>query len=555
MMRDFFKTYDRNPHFTGRAEVLNDVNIALKANKPVALVGPDGNGKSQIAEEYARLHVVDYDFIFWVRANDQTTLAIDYAEMSKLQNMSYDEEGSLIEAIENVQRWFVQNSRWLLIFDGATSLQSLEEFLPRSETGKVIITSSDAILENVATTIAVEPLKRSESIQFLQKRTGIEDGTSSDALAEVLGDLPMALEMAGAYISSTGITISEYLKIYQKNLHKGLNQISSHCPDSIATIWDISYQQVQALSQEGADLLNLSAFLSPDDLPIDILVEASTLQFQSLDDAVKVLNQRGLIKIGEESLSVHPLIQAATFIHLNKESRATWVESTLMALSGAFSAYLENISTWPKCARMLPHAFVLSEHAQNMEIEPMETSTLLSQVGLYLHRRGYFTGAKVALERLLAIDEKIFGPNHQEVATDLNNLGGVLRAMGDLIGARENFKRSLKIEESAKEPDHIKIAVRANNLGTVLRALGDLDEAMEAFQRALVIDEASYGPNHFKTAIRINNLGEVLQEMGDVDNARDHYQRALLIFQEFLGFGHKYTQRAQENLDSLSQGR
>ena len=41
--------------------------------------------------------------------------------------------------------------------------------------------------------------------------------------------------------------------------------------------------------------------------------------------------------------------------------------------------------------------------------------------------------------------------------------------------------------------------------------------------------------------------------MGEIEGAKESYQRAFRIFQQFLGPSHHYTQRARENLDSLSQ--
>lgn len=40
--------------------------------------------------------------------------------------------------------------------------------------------------------------------------------------------------------------------------------------------------------------------------------------------------------------------------------------------------------------------------------------------------QGNFAGAEPLLRRSLAIDEKVYGPDHLEVAADLNNCAGVL---------------------------------------------------------------------------------------------------------------------------------
>jgi len=554
-MIDFFLAHHRNPHFTGRKSTLKGLQDDLEEGGPVVLLGPDGMGKSAIAEEHGRIHVTEYDFRLWVRANDGIILASDYAAIAESLGIPHEEDSDLQDLAGSVRTWLEENGRWLLVFDDVPSPEVLEGYLPRAGSGggDVIITSKGRGWEGDFAKIEVGPLDPSEAAAFLLSRTDQEDLAASEKLAEALVGFPLALELAGAYIRWTGISLSRYLDLYKKRLGEVSGRTAPGCPEALAAVVEISMEQVRAVSMEGVDLLNLSAFLAPEDLPVDLLVKTSALLPESVEMGLLALDRRGLVRKDEGSLSVHPLIQSLAFSRLDDDERKTWTDETVRAVGGAFSSYLEDLSTWPECARLLPHALASSEKVEDLGIGSEPASLLLNQVGLYLHRRGDLAGARAVLERLLVVDERFFGPGHSEVATDLNNLGSVLRVLGDLVAAKEIFERSLAIEEAQETPDRLKIAIRANNLGTVLRSLGDLDGALAAFERALAIDRDAYGPNHFKTAIRLNNLGEVLQEMGDIDGAKDSYQRAFRVFEQFLGPGHHYTQRARENLDSLSQ--
>lgn len=553
-MIDIFLKGRRNPHFTGRNSVLKSLEDTLDEGVPVVLTGPDGMGKSAIAEEHGRVHVTDYDFRFWVRARDATVLASDYAAIARFLGIPHQEDSDLGDLAESVRAWLEENDRWLVVFDDAPSPEALEKYLPLPKSrGDVIITSKSSGWEGVFAEIKVGPLETAEAAAFLQGRTGQEDQAASEELAELLEDGPLALELAGAYIKWTGISLSKYLAAYKKRSTDISGRNPPDFSETLAAVVAITTEQVGAVSQEGIDLLSLSAFLDPEDLPVDLLVKAAALLPESVDPGLLALDRRGLVRRDEDTLSVHPLIQALAYDRLDDEKRKTWAEETTRAIGGAFSSHLEDLSTWPECDRLLPHALASTKKVEELGIGSEPASLLLNQVGLYLHRRGDLSGARDVLDRLIVLDERLFGPSHPEVATDLNNLGSVLRVLGDLAGAKRCFERALAIEEAQDAPDRLKIAIRANNLGTVLRSLGDLEGALDQFERALAIDMDAYGPNHLKTAIRLNNLGDVLLEMGDLDGARESYQRAYRIFQQFLGPGHHYTQRAQENLASLSQ--
>ena len=85
-----------------------------------------------------------------------------------------------------------------------------------------------------------------------------------------------------------------------------------------------------------------------------------------------------------------------------------------------------------------------------------------------LQAQGDLAGARAAVERALAIDEKSFGPDHPSVALDVNNLGNVLQAEEDLAGARAAYERALRILEKSLPADHPNIATAREKLRIVV---------------------------------------------------------------------------------------
>ncbi|MDF0590042.1 tetratricopeptide repeat protein [Candidatus Methanocrinis natronophilus] len=557
-MKDFFLQQSRNPDFTGREPLLMGLKSALDGGGTAVLLGADGMGKSATAAEYARVNAGEYDFIFWMRSWNDTVLALDFASLAAPLGIPHQEDTDLLDLGDAVRAWMEVNSRWLLIFDDAPSPSALEVHLPQAGSGGggVIITSSSrkSWMGGEAASFEIGPLEPSQAVAFLFRRTGQEDPAASMRLAKLLEGFPLALEVAAGYIRWTGISLSRYVDLYERRLSEISGKTAPSIPITLAAVLYISMEQVRAVSVEGSEILSLSAFLAPEDLPFELLVGAGSLLTGSVDLGLVALERRGLLRRDGASPSVHPLIQAFAFGALDFEGRKAWAEETVRAVGGAFSPLLEDLSRWPDCGRLLPHALASTGKLEDLGSGSEEASLLLNQAGLYLQRRGDLMGARSVLERLVAVDEGLRGPQHPEVATDLNNLGSVLRVLGDLPGAMAHFERAIAIEEAQDEPDPLKIAIRANNLGTVLRSLGDLPGALAQYERALSIDMDAYGPNHFKTAIRINNLGEVLREMGDLDGAMESFNLALRVFGQFLGPGHHYTERARENLESLGEG-
>ena len=81
----------------------------------------------------------------------------------------------------------------------------------------MLITSRNQALGSIAAPLTVEVFERPESVEFLLKRTGETDGKTADALAEALGDLPLALEQAAAYVEETGRTLAGYLQMFTQH--------------------------------------------------------------------------------------------------------------------------------------------------------------------------------------------------------------------------------------------------------------------------------------------------------------------------------------------------
>jgi tetratricopeptide (TPR) repeat protein len=554
----------RNPNFTGRESLLAQLCSALTSGQLAALTqaihGLGGVGKTQLAVEYAYRHAAEYNLVWWVRAEEPAALAADYAALAGPLNLPQKDDPDQRLVVQAVRRELGQRTGWLLIFDNAQDPKDLRPYLPPGGAGHVLITSRYSAWRGVANPLTVQVWERTESVAFLLKRTGQAD-EAADALAKALGDLPLALAQAGAYIETNRTTFAEYLELFQSRRTELWED--EHPPlgysRTVATTWSLAMDQVRQDSPAGVDLLNLCAFLGPDDIPQTLLSEggehlpqplsATVTDLRAMNQAVAALLQYSLMEKAEDALSVHRMVQAVARDRLPEEARRTWAGAAVGLVNGAFPSDIQDdMLTWPVCARLLPHALAAAGHAEALGVAPEATGRLLNQTGLYLWGRAEFAEAKALLERALAIDEAAFGPDHPNVASAVNNLGLVLKDLGDLAGARAHYERALAIWERQLGPEHPQVATGVNNLGRVLHDLGDLDGARVALERALAIDEAAFGPHHPSVARDVNNLGGVLKALGDLEGARTHYERALAIDEAAFGPDHPSVARDVNNL-------
>jgi tetratricopeptide (TPR) repeat protein len=113
------------------------------------------------------------------------------------------------------------------------------------------------------------------------------------------------------------------------------------------------------------------------------------------------------------------------------------------------------------------------------------------------------------------------------------------------------YERALGIDERIYGPDHPNVAIRVNNLGTVLRDLGDLAGARAAFERALGIREKVFGREHPDTALTLWWLGTLATQAGDIEEARSYLEEALRTFGKNLPAEHSTIAQVRRDLDSL----
>jgi tetratricopeptide (TPR) repeat protein len=549
---EIFGVPSRNRNFTDRGELLKALHRMLQSRgvgmilKAGAIHGLDGVGKTQLAIEYAYRYAVDYDLVWWMAA--ERPLAIPGRLAALARRLNLPEHADQEEQLQLLWDELGQRDRWLLIYDNATQPHDLDRYWPKAGHGHVLITSRNPAWGAMATPLQIEVLPRHEAVAFLRTRLSRDD-PAYHQLAAALGDLPLALEQAAAYLEQTRTSLDDYLELL-KNRARDLLQLGQPAdyPHTVATTWTLSLEQVRTEAPAAEDLLTLCAFLAPDDLPRALFTDQAEILPKPLQAATddrpayhrvqSVLSRHSLMTVTEDALAVHRLVQTIIREGLDQEARQRWASVAVQLMLAAFPRSPDDVRAWPVCARLLAHSLAATEHAERLGVAGEAVGSLLNRASTYLWARGRYREARPLADRALAVTESAVGPNHPAAATQHNHLGRILHDLGDLAGARAHFEQALAIDEAAVGPDHPRIATVGNNLGNLLLAVGDSEAAQTQYERALVIAEAALGPHHPMVATVHNNLGRMLFDLGDLAGARGHFERALAIDEAVYGQGH-----------------
>lgn len=522
----------RNPNFSGREALLKSLRDALHSGQTAALMqaiaGLGGVGKTQLAIEYLYRHVTDYEIVWWIGAEQPVTLGSDYAALAGPLGLLERDDADQTRVVRAVRGELARRRDWLLIFDNAGAPEAVRDYLPQGGAGHTLITSRNPNWSSDARTINVRIWEPEEALRFLlerMERMGCPaDVAAAAELAEALGDLPLALEQAAAYVEEKQIALAAYLRLFrahQLRVFQSAPRPVSY-EETVATTWQLAFEQVEegpplvAGAPLASKILNLCAFLAPDNIPRDLIRKwADFTDNLTFDEAVAALRKYSLMEVTPDTLSVHRLVQAVTRDRLTDADRKSWALIAASLVKEAFPFESEDVGTWRDYVPLLPHALEASVHAEALGMDPEAAGRLLDLVGLFLLVLPEFPDVKAAYERAFRNYEAAYGPDHPKVVTRLSNLGYILQGLGDLAGAKARYERALKIEEAAYGPDHPNVAIPLNHLGDVLQGMGDLAAAKAAYERALKIDQRFLGSDHSHTKRVQEKLNTVLKQLAE----------------------------------------
>jgi tetratricopeptide (TPR) repeat protein len=547
-------------HFVGRDAELERLASLLRESGRVAIHGLGGVGKTQLTAQFVHVHRGRYpDGVFWLRADEETSLASDLASLTWRLGLPEREELDQERQVEAALRWLREHPAWLLVLDNLEPAvaAAVEQWLPSGLPGHVLASSRTPAW---SVRLRLEPLSPEGATRLLMERTGQTDDRSAGGIAEMLGRLPLALVQAAAYLVASGRDLAGYAALLGTRPLELLAEGEPEAyPRTVATTWQVSFERLERDHPPAVGLLRLCAFLAPDDIPLSVLqagapvlpadVGAALSDGIEVDRATTALQRYSLMDRQGDTLRVHRLVQTVVRESLPVDRREHWLAAAIRLLLAAFPERPhDDPGHWALCARLLAHVQAVDRLAADGTVEPRALSAILCRAGIYLDARGQFALAAPPIERALALSERTLGPDHADVVEALEWLAVVYLNQGRPTEARPLAERGLAIQERTLGPDHPDLVWGLNSLGSVLMELDEQGRARAVVERACAISLRLPVPDDIRTAASLNNMALALQANGELAAARADLERSLRICERLLGPDNPHTANVLNNL-------
>ena len=545
----------------------------------VVLVGMRGCGKSQLASDLAQwCEKQKWHLVAWINATSKEQVRsglIELADRLGIETQDRNEESIIEQCFSHLESG--EPSDRLIVFDNVEDINHLTKLVPRSDGLRVVVTTTNehGWKNQSWDSIKVGVFSREDSIKCLLQITDSEDREAADAVAQKLGDLPLAIVQAGATACEEDLTLKQYISRLE---HYSSSIVIKRVlgDDYTADVSSALFMAVNvALDKLGGDEREVArrqlgglAVLAQSGVPTRWIDPLSPDAYSSdleenvpdiADNAHSALTELVNMSVVQQSVNKN-----VTMLHRLQAQvlRENWGKEKTATCEEAFDAAVEILSRTkfeqlPSNATDARRREVSDLITQLSAIAVQDYSRSLfgsEQIRLYLYRAfkyGHVLGIEyktVELSAAVEVIEDVLGPDHPDTLIARDNLAGAYEDVGRFDEAIELSERVLAEQERVLGPDHPKTLTVRNNLAGAYHSAGRFDEAIELLERVLVGSERVLGPDHPDTLMTRNNLAVAYRSVGRFDEAIELLGRVLADQERVLGPDHPDTLGTRNNL-------
>jgi len=556
----------KGEQMVGRRDALEKVRHQLCDGKrtsigqTAAFQGLGGLGKTQLAVEYAHAYSSEYlNGVIWINADqDITAQLIKLSEEARWVSPLSEQPFKIQTALRRLR----ETSDCLIVFDNLEQLADIEEYLPKPQFSPHILVTS-RVEQPGFNPVELNILTPELGLQLLvqeadREADGEQDIQAAKAIVERLDGLPLALELAGAYLRRRHtVSWEQYLELLRDNprsafpSHLHRDSLTQHEADIYSTLKiNETLFDEEPLLREVLDLLTWSG-----SAPMALSLLCATLGQNktsaltgalSLGVALRILQQPD----GGGRYAIHRLVREVRREDVPLETRRDWAEACGKCLGDWFEKHRQDFRDLPIFEAGLDHLEAWRQNAEHLGFTLLAVRMIWLQASPSFHW-GVYADAKHDLERALKIYEQAIQPDAALQAHLLSDLDVVTSGIGDYKLALKLGEQALAIRRGLYGEGHPDTARSLANVAAGYRNLGKYDKALEYSDQAFAIRRKLFGDDHPETAQSLVNVAVCHNDLGKHDRSLDLAQQALTILRELYGEEHPHIATSLDNIGCI----
>ena len=495
----------------GEQERLNAL-ISNPTRRRTVLVGMRGCGKTQLAASLAKqCEDANWNLVAWINAVSRGTITSDLVELAKqlqIDTSDLDDQDKIVRrCLENLKN--APAADRLIVFDNVEDIDHLTGLIPSGDGVRMVATTTNKVgWEDKWNSIKVGVFDRNTSIEYLLTVTNSDDRDAAEALAERLGNLPLAIAQAAATARNKDLSLARYLqRLDSRDEELAIRPIpgDEYTDDVAMVLWMAVEYAVDSMKNGTKEMarrqLGALALLAESGVPtrwLDPTIEQ--LYDDDSPDTQRDMDERAhdaLTELIHRSIVQQSADKATTMLHRlqaqayreswNKEERKVAYVSAVSLLA---SVDIDRLPSDDSDARFL--------ETRNL----IENLRAFGAQDCFLHLRDYrhftsalcrtFTHARdlglvpevFALKELVNTLHKQVGDSRETLSL-LAQLAYAHMYMSDYPTAIRLYKQVLNTCEQILEPSHRDILSTRNDLAYAYYWGDHTDEAIDLFKQVL----------------------------------------------------------------------
>ena len=546
--------------------------IADPTRRRTVLVGMRGCGKTQLASALAQqCEDANWSLVAWVNASSTESITSDLVELARELKIDTSDQPAP-EFI--IPRLFTRlnsadPSDRLIVFDNVENIDDLPAPVPRCKGLRVVATTTNkAGWEDQGwNSIKVGVFDRVRSIDYLLTVTKSDDHDTADALAERLGDLPLAIAQAAATARNRDLSLARYMdRLDSYRSERVIRPVpGDYYPKDVATALCMAIEEALENLEDGtkqAALRQLGALA---------LLAESGVPTRWLDPTIEHLDDRGrgdanqaadddahdaLTELIHRSIVQQSADKATTVLHrLQAQAfRESWTANETEEASKSAAIVLDEVSidSFPRTdtdsrlletRNLIEQLRTIGEQAYSYSLlEYDEVCSILLETMLAADDLG-MSLELMTLKNTLEVLKESIGPNHAVTLSARSILAHSYQRSGHIEKAISMLEELLETSRYDSEQGSAFTLSLSNNLANAYQEAGRNDKAISIYETLIEQTINSPTPDYRTSFTLHNSLAKAYLTAGRLDEAISIFEKTLVRCVNTFGEG---------DLDALS---